>query len=66
MDSAPELPHNQDNLRCLWCEGSGEVSGAVDDVEFVFECICVGGNEEAIRWLLGSAAKDLPDKVWII
>lgn len=37
---------------CPYCDGKGEVSGVVDDVEFIFECSCAGGNEESVRWLM--------------
>ncbi len=47
----PADPH------CPYCRGSGEVAGAVDDVRFVFDCICSGGSEECVRWLLGSNTK---------
>jgi hypothetical protein len=40
--------------RCPRCGGTGKVAGVVDDVEFEFTCTCSGGNEEAIRWLLGT------------
>jgi hypothetical protein len=29
------------------------VCSNADDVVFEFDCACVGGNEEAARWLLG-------------
>jgi hypothetical protein len=29
------------------------VASNVDDVEFIFDCVCVGGNEVTGRWLLG-------------
>jgi hypothetical protein len=38
---------------CLFCHGAGEVAGIVDDIEFLFQCPCSGGNEEAVLWLLG-------------
>lgn len=37
---------------CPYCNGAGEVSGNMDDVNFTFQCVCSGGNEEAVRWLL--------------
>jgi hypothetical protein len=42
---------------CPYCGGKGSVYGVVGDVEFIFQCSCVGGSEEAVRWLL-----DLPDE----
>lgn len=38
---------------CPYCGGTGEVYGTVDDVEFRFKCVCDGGSEEAVKWLLG-------------
>jgi hypothetical protein len=45
------------NPACPYCGGTGEVTGTVDDVEFKFQCVCAGGSEESVRWLLG-----LPDE----
>jgi hypothetical protein len=45
------------DLSCPYCGGAGEVSGTVGDVEFKFQCVCAGGSEESVRWLLG-----LPDE----
>ena len=42
---------------CPYCSGNGEVHGTVGDVEFNFQCVCAGGSEESVRWLLG-----LPDE----
>jgi hypothetical protein len=39
---------------CPCCGGTGKVAGVVDDIEFEFACTCSGGNEEALRWLLGT------------
>jgi hypothetical protein len=38
---------------CPYCKGTGVVEGVVDDIAFEFPCVCQGGEEEAIRWLLG-------------
>jgi hypothetical protein len=38
---------------CRYCGGAGEVYGVVVDVELYFRCVCSGGSEEAVRWLLG-------------
>jgi hypothetical protein len=37
---------------CPYCRGAKEVWDVVDDVEFRFPCVCVGGNEDSVRWLL--------------
>jgi len=38
---------------CPYCEGKRVAFGCVSDVFFEFDCVCIGGNEEAVRWLLG-------------
>jgi hypothetical protein len=38
---------------CTYCGGAGLVSGNADDVDLVIECVCAGGIEEAVWWLLG-------------
>jgi hypothetical protein len=38
---------------CPYCNGSGEVIGVVDDIGFSFDCVCQGGDAEAVLWLLG-------------
>jgi hypothetical protein len=38
--------------KCPYCGGSGEVSGVLDDVELRIVCVCSGGDEESVRWLL--------------
>jgi hypothetical protein len=45
---------------CPYCCGTGKVSGNVADVEFIFECVCVGGSEESVRWLLGPLEQPKP------
>jgi hypothetical protein len=35
-------------------------------MEFTFRCPCSGGNEEAVRWLLGTDSKMPPGEDWII
>ncbi len=52
--------------RCPYCGGTGEVKGVVDDVELVFLCPCSGGNEEAVRWLLGLKEGPPPGDDWVI
>jgi len=47
---------------CPYCYGSGEVSGVVDDVMFVFQCPCSGGSQESVRWLLGWNEEDQADE----
>ena len=51
---------------CPYCAGEGEVTGVVDDVEFVFACPCSGGSEEAVRWLLGLDKETPAGDDWII
>ncbi len=52
--------------RCRYCVGAGEVSGAVDDIQFTFQCLCTGGSEEAVRWLLGPNVSAPPGDDWVI
>jgi len=40
------------NPNCPYCNGSGEVSGVLDDVELRIVCSCSGGCEGTVRWLL--------------
>jgi hypothetical protein len=49
----PKEEARQVKSTCLHCAGKGVVLGMVDDLEFEFECPCSGGNEKAVRWLLG-------------
>ncbi len=49
---------------CRFCGGKGMVYGVVDDVEFVFDCICSSGDEAPIRWLLGSTWLGPSDTEW--
>ncbi len=51
---------------CLYCGGTGEVKGMVDDVEFVFQCPCSGGSEASLRWLLGLNEEPPPGEDWSI
>ena len=38
---------------CPYCDGFGVVCGNADDVSLEFQCVCQGGQEAAVRWLLG-------------
>jgi hypothetical protein len=55
-----------DRTPCPYCGGCGQVWGVVDDVELIFRCLCRGGSEEAVRWLLGDDWKPPPCEDWII
>jgi hypothetical protein len=61
-----EMSPKTENKPCSYCDGAGEVSGMVDDIEFTFQCPCSGGNEEAVRWLLGRDVEPPPDECWYI
>jgi hypothetical protein len=54
------------NPSCPYCGGSGEVSGTVDDIEFKFQCVCSGGSEEAVKWLLGLDEEPPADEPFFI
>ena len=49
------------DILCPYCSGKGEVSGVVGDVEFIFKCVCSGGDETPVRWLLGLDVKTPPE-----
>ncbi len=51
---------------CRYCGGAGEVYGVVGGVEFYFQCVCSGGSEEAVRWLLGPDVPAPPAADWIV
>ena len=38
---------------CPICSGVGQMTGAVGDIEFTFQCVCSGSTEGQVRWLLG-------------
>ena len=65
-DSGETLHSVPDDQPCRFCGGAGKVSGAIGDIEFIFDCICSRGNEETIRWLLGSAWPAPPGDAWVI
>jgi len=51
---------------CPYCGGTGEVSGVVDDVVFMFQCRCSGGSEESFRWLLGQDSSEPSGGDWVV
>ncbi len=52
--------------RCQYCGGTGKVRGYVDDVEFIVDCVCLGGDEVSVSWLLGLDEKPPPNEPLII
>jgi hypothetical protein len=51
---------------CRYCGGVGQVSGLIGDMEFTFQCVCTGGTEEPVRWLLGLEVEPVADEPKII
>lgn len=51
-DMSSDLFTEKPKAHCPYCLGAREVHGVVDDVEFIFDCICAGGNEKSVLWLI--------------
>jgi hypothetical protein len=53
MEPATQPESTISASNCPFCGGEGVVCANADDVDFEFDCVCAGGSEEAVRWLLG-------------
>jgi hypothetical protein len=50
--SLPRGDH-ADSGDCSFCNGTGVARGNAGDIDFEFRCVCKGGKEDSVRWLLG-------------